>query len=200
LSTDLALRTDLLVRLEETGWLGPVGLRIDDPRLSFERYEALGVLLGRVGSAVRWAVGDWLAFGEQLYGERAAQASEALGMSPEGRQEAIRVALAIPRSHRRPSLSWGTHRACAAKWIDPAQRQELLDRAEREGWGTREMAAAVKDLRTLGLHVEDVRSEDECPDLDEVAAEVRDRLRSCYGEVRVQISAPGVTYSVEEAE
>ena len=147
-TTDL-VRADLLASLEESGWLSSTALVIDRPDLSYEKYTALGVLIGKVGTAVKWWVGDYLMFGEALYGERAAQASEALNLSAEGRQECLRVALAVPRSRRRPSLSWWHHRIVAARWLTLPQREQLLDEAEREGLTTRELEARVRDLRAL---------------------------------------------------
>lgn len=198
MSGELALRVDLLARLEESGWLTPTGLRIDDPSLSFERYEAVGRLLGRAAAALRWAVGDWLLYGEELYGESAAQASEALGISPEGRLELIRVARAIPFSRRRQGLGWGTHRAVAARWIEPAKREELLERAEREQWKTRQMEEAVRELKAANPSREVSPG---CEALVEnTASELRRRLRSCGfdGElaISIEVSAPGVSYLV----
>jgi hypothetical protein len=110
-SADL-VRADLLARLESSGWISSTALVIDR-EIPFERYVALGGLLGKVGSAVKFWIGDYLVFGEQVYGERAAQASEALNLSPEGRQECVRVALRVPPQRRR---AWWHHRLVAASW------------------------------------------------------------------------------------
>jgi hypothetical protein len=100
---ELALHADMLVRLEEGGALTRTGLDLSSrSNMTYEQYEAIGTLLGRASAAIRWAVGDWLAFGEDRFGEPAAQAAEALGISPEGRMELVRVARAIPRHRRRP--------------------------------------------------------------------------------------------------
>ena len=143
------VRVDLLARLEETGALSATGLHISNPDLPFEQYEALGVFLGHLQTAVKWWIGDWLLLGEELYGDAAAQASEALNLSVEGRQECLRVALAIPRSRRRASLSWWHHRLVAARWIAPAEREQLLNAAEAERLTTRELEDRVRDLRAL---------------------------------------------------
>jgi hypothetical protein len=177
-TTDL-VRADLLASLEENGWLSSTALVIDRPDLSFEKYTALGVLLGKVGSAVKFWVGDWLLYGEALYGERAAEASEALNLSAEGRQDCIRVALAIPRSRRRPSLSWWHHRQVAARWLTLSQREQLLDAAEREGLTTRELEARVRDLRILNSDSRGATAAT-CEELlDQAAASLRERLVGC---------------------
>ena len=71
MSTEV-VRADLLASLEENGWLSKTALVIDRPDLPFEQFEALGVHLGVVGTAVKWWQGDWLMYGEALYGELAA--------------------------------------------------------------------------------------------------------------------------------
>ena len=77
----------------------------------------------------------------------AAQLSEALNLSPEGRQEYLRVALAIPPGRRRPELSWSHHRRVAARWLTPAQRDRLLDVAETGRLTSNEMLLHVERLR-----------------------------------------------------
>jgi hypothetical protein len=47
-------------------------------------------------------------------------------------------------------LSWWHHRIVAARCFTREQREELLDRAEREGLSTRALDAAVRDLREGG--------------------------------------------------
>ena len=116
--------------------------------------------------------------GEALFGENVYQALEGLSMSPEGRQECARVAAAIPRSRRRPGLSWSHHRAVARRSITPAEREELLDQAERESWGAREIEAAVRARRDdQKLHVKDLK---DCDELAESAArDLREQLVAC---------------------
>ena len=100
------------MQLEVARVLSRLGLDLSSaPRMSYEQYASIGALLGGVTTGIRWAVGDWLVFGEEVFGEKAADASELLGMSPEGRMELARVARAIPRSRRRAGLSWGASSA-----------------------------------------------------------------------------------------
>src|SRR5581483_3654351 len=133
----------------------PVGLELP-PAISYERYEALLGMLGPMHSTIKFAIGDALIQGEELFGETYAQAAEALAMSPEGRLELRRVALAIPREARRETLSWSHHREVAARWVDRGLRDRLLDRAEKEGLGVHEFVKLVRDLRpgrSDSLHV-----------------------------------------------
>jgi hypothetical protein len=193
------VRADLLASLESSGWISSTALVIDRTDLPYEKFEALGGLIGTVGSAAKWWTGDFLMYAEHLYGELAAQASESLNLSEAGRQDCVRVALAIPRSKRRPGLSWWIHRQVAAKWITPSMRDDLLDRAEREKLTTRQLEAVVKDLRAL--HSDSRGATDECEHVvNDAARDLRTALLGCgYPDdiaVVVTISAPGVALEV----
>lgn len=131
------------------------------------------------GSGSRFWAGDILVYAEKVYGERAAQLSEALNFSEHSRQDAVRVSLAIPPSRRRSALSWWHHRLVAASWISPAERDRLLDRAEDERLTTRELEELVRDLRALSGS-RGATGEADCDVvLDELVAHVRERLAAC---------------------
>jgi hypothetical protein len=190
-SAELALRVEMLARLESAGALTATGLDLSSrPDLSFEQYGAIGALLGRGLQALRWAIGDWLCFGEEVFGELAAEASEALGVSPEGRMELCRVARAVPRSQRRPGLSWTHHRAVARRSLAPNERRELLDRAEVQGWNARELEAAVRSFSGS-----DDPSQSDCDVRFERGVDGLRRLaRECYGSdvvLEVHVRGPG---------
>jgi hypothetical protein len=80
--------------------------------------------------AVRFAIGDAILLGEQLYGDECHQAIEAMNLSEDARQEYVRVAQRVPRSRRRKDLSWSHHRAIAA--LPPAEQKEWLKRCSEE--------------------------------------------------------------------
>ena len=86
-------------------------------------------MLGRFHEAVRFALGDALNTGPELYGERAYQAFEQMQLSEDARMEYGRVARQVPYSRRRKGLSWSHHRAVAA--LEPAEQKEWLKRAAR---------------------------------------------------------------------
>jgi hypothetical protein len=154
----------LIAQLEQAGAVTPNSFDLDyTDHLSLERYEALLVLVGQVHGASKWWIGDLLLFGENAFGELASQASEALNLSPEGRQDCIRVARVFPPSRRAPNLSWWHHRRLAVRWLESEQQDALLERAERERLSTRELEALVRDLRRLDS---DSRGATEEPPLD----------------------------------
>lgn len=126
-----------LQALEDTGALTTTGLKLIDPELPYDRYEAVGALLGRAYRSLQWAIGDWLILGEVLYGDKVYQASEVLEMSPEGRQQYLRCALVYPPGRRRAKLSWSHHRTLIA--LEPEQQDHWLDLAEQNGWSNHEL-------------------------------------------------------------
>jgi len=128
---------ELLAELARNGAISRTGLYLDDPKLSRERAEAIGALLGHMYESVRFALGDWLLLVEALFPEEFSQMSEVLGLSEEGRREFMRVSERVPRSTRRASLSWSHHRAVAA-----------LPLAEQKAWLKR---AAAEDLSHAAL-------------------------------------------------
>jgi hypothetical protein len=110
--------------------LTSIGLQLTDPDLPFSRFTDLCWMLGRMHEAVRFAIGDAILLGEQLYGDECHQAIEEMNLSEDARQEYTRVALRVPRSRRRKNLSWSHHRAVAA--LPPAEQKEWLRRCSDE--------------------------------------------------------------------
>jgi hypothetical protein len=199
MSTDL-VRADLLARLEQGGAITVTSCDLRTrPDLTFAQFASICALIGPIVSAVRWWAGDLTLFGENVYGEAAAQALEELRMSPEGLAECARVAAAFPPSKRSAALSFGHHRVLAGRWLDLKQRSSLLEQAERERLSVRELEAIVRERREVeaGLHVEDVKSCED--DFEDGARSLRELVCSCFGPVAVEIlvRAPGIEFRVE---
>jgi|KBSSwiStaDraftv2_1062776.scaffolds.fasta_scaffold711978_2 hypothetical protein len=131
--------------LEEIGALTPVGLRLTDPELAYDQYEAVGGLLANRHKSLQWAIGDWLLLGENLYGHEAYQAHEVLGMSPEGRSQYLRCASVFPLARRRVELSWSHHRTVIA--LEPEEQDRWLGLAIQNGWANYEMAEHLRQER-----------------------------------------------------
>lgn len=136
--------------VQEEAWdLKEIGHRLRDPALTYDLYSTLCGNIGALHQAVRYAdtelrfaAGDAVLMGEQLFGERCYQAVEQLGMSEEVRAECVRIAAAIPRSLRRKHVHWSSFRAVAAvkvklpsgeKVYDRDRQRELLRRVAEEG-------------------------------------------------------------------
>jgi hypothetical protein len=97
----------------------------------------LGEQLGRAERSVMWWIGDWWAYGEHRYGDRAAivQAPDWTGPSYQTCREAARVARQFPAPKRQVDLTFGHHQEVAALPHD--QAEALLERAASEGLSSR---------------------------------------------------------------
>ena len=78
---------------------------IVDPGCSFEAWERAGFELGVWRTWTAFALGDWYLSGEELFGQRAAQAVDATSGPPERLTELVRVATKVDPARRRMGLS-----------------------------------------------------------------------------------------------
>jgi hypothetical protein len=133
------------------GNLSSTGLRLHDPDLPYEAFEELCAYLGEryamvrsADMALKFAIGDAILAGEELYGERSYQAFESFQLSHEVLKECARVCSRIPHSRRRVTLTWSHHRAVAS--LPTLQdRQEWLRRAGDEGMSHHVLRAELAD-------------------------------------------------------
>jgi len=121
-------------KVEQTGLVLPSAL-------TFDEWASIGDKLRGAREAVRWWIGDWLAFGEASYGERYAQALDNAEWDYQTLRNFVWVARAIPHTQRRASLSWSHHAECAA--LEPEAREALLCRAVDEQWSVKDMREAA---------------------------------------------------------
>lgn len=121
----------------------PVALNLTDSTLTFERYEAIGRMLGAMGRSVRWWVGDWLVFGDAVYGELMAQAVGATGLAETTLLNYRWVAERVPKSRRRHEVSFSCHTEVAP--LKAAQQKKWLAVASREQLTQRELRARIRD-------------------------------------------------------
>jgi hypothetical protein len=122
----------LLSGATETGLAVPA-------RIPFDKWEQIGTVLGQLHASVPWWVGDWWVAGEREFGERAFQAQ--LGLSPGTVANYANVSRAYPPEQRVPGVSHRAHRI--AQHLPPKERGEWLNRAAREGWSSRDLAARL---------------------------------------------------------
>jgi hypothetical protein len=133
----------LLSELERAGGISVIGLHLARPDLPYSEFESLCVMLGKMHEAVRFAIGDAIILGEKLYREQAYQAIEQIGLSEKGRMEYVRVAERVPRSIRRPDISWSHHRAVAT--LPPPEQKAWLAKAVDEGLSHHALREALRD-------------------------------------------------------
>lgn len=128
---------------ENGGWdLSSIGLKLRDPDLPIEDFSQLCWMLGRFHEAVRFAIGDALIAGEQLYGDDAYQSFEELNLSEDARFEYRRVSAKVPFSRRRKGLSWSHHRAVAS--LEPPEQKQWLRRAAEENLSHHQLRDALR--------------------------------------------------------
>jgi hypothetical protein len=109
--------------------------------LIFEDWWDIGrELAGRDARGPRWAAGDWWAFGQHRYGDRARAAAQGL-FALQALMDAAAVAQAFEPLRRRVGLSFDHHVAVAH--LPAAEADALLDAAEDKSWSVSEMRAAI---------------------------------------------------------
>lgn len=130
-------------------------LTVTDPDMTFENWQRLGRLLGHFRRGSDWWIGDWLNFGQEVFGEESAQAVEATraerfseaeritGLAPQTLLNISSVCNRVARSRRRTELSFSTHAAVAA--LEPDEQKEWLSRAVQEEWTVADLRAAIHE-------------------------------------------------------
>ena len=136
---------ELLDELNLHGALTATGLHLP-ASVTRDEYEALGALLGQWHEASKWAIGDYLRIGPELFGDEAYQLQESLRISPESRAQYVRVSTAIDperRRHEEP-LTWSHHRNVAH--LPPEDQDNWLERAYVNSWNSGEMYAQLHEI------------------------------------------------------
>ena len=154
-----------LAELASSGALSETGLTLGS--VTRDEYVSLGRMLGRVQESLRWAIGDYILAGEELFGEDAYQLSESLGISVESRQQYVRVSQAIEHPRRRGELTWSHHRA-VAHIDDPDRQDQWLEDAVEGTWTSGDLWTRVH----------------ESPDDDDPPYTDRDMLNQISSEIR----------------
>lgn len=132
---------ELLHQLEAAGTLTPTSLSLADEGLTYEKWEALCVMLGHHRSRTSWWIGDLLNFGEGVYGERYSQAMEHFGLDYSTLVQTAYVCRNVARRRRRATLSFGHHRVVAP--LDPDDQEKYLKLALEGRWTRQELSDAV---------------------------------------------------------
>lgn len=124
----------------------PLGARfLTETPMPLESYGWLCASVGRAQVALRWFIGDLLAYGERQYGETYAQYVEAFGFAYHTLQQYRRVAAAIPLEERREELRWTAYQITAH--LEPEMRDALLDAyLDGEIGSTEELRDEVRQL------------------------------------------------------
>ena len=124
-----------------------------------EAWIAAGRQMASGRSDASWAFADWLAQGVAAWGKEVAkEAAKITGASPGKISNSLRVATAYPPFRRRNTLGFSHHLEVSR--LPEAEAEELLDRAEAEGWSRatlRDVVAEGREAKLDRLQTENVR-------------------------------------------
>ena len=139
--------------------ISPVGLRITS-ELSFEEWSELATAIGQAARSIAFIVGDWLVYGQSLFGtdgfpdKRVDSASYQLAIAATGLdlstlQNYAYVARSIPYTMRTERLSWEHHRL-VAKLPDDGKRDWIEACVAEEEAGRRMTTRRLRKSLNLG--------------------------------------------------
>jgi hypothetical protein len=139
--------------------ISPVGLRITS-ELSFEEWSELATAIGQAARSIAFIVGDWLVYGQSLFGtdgppkKRVDGASYQLAIAATGLdlstlQNYAYVARSIPYTMRTERLSWEHHRL-VAKLPDDGKRDWIEACVAEEEAGRRMTTRRLRKSLNLG--------------------------------------------------
>lgn len=149
--------TQLVLNLDRAGAITETALMLTDPEMSIDRWMMLGNFLGRIDRASRWWVGDWLNFGEAVYGEAASQGVDSTNSERYSEAERVTgldhgtlmnirsVCGRVTKDRRRKELGFWIHAEVAA--LEPEDQVEWLQRAIDEGWTKSQLRDAIKEAK-----------------------------------------------------
>lgn len=113
--------------------------------LDFDEWRRAGELIGNIRAGTAWWAGDWLNFGEAVYGEKYAQAMDSTGLSYHTLVNLAHIARKVaPETRRDLPLTWA-HHAEVARFDDAATQTWWLDKAVAEGWTSKALRAAIRE-------------------------------------------------------
>jgi hypothetical protein len=126
--------------------------------MSFSEWLEYGRRLGVMGRSAGWWIGDWLTYGNHVFGERYARASRITGYDAQTLMNMAYVASRFEASRRRGKLSWSHHVEIAA--MEPEEQDHWLERAEADRLSVRCLREGIRRER-LRKKAEEEASEHE---------------------------------------
>ncbi len=98
---------------------------IGDP--TFDQWEEVGKFIRKAEGAVHFWIGDWLNYGEKVYGEKYTQAIDQTGFDYQTIANDKYIAKSVEFSRRRENVPFGIHAEIAA--FNPVEQEKLLQQA-----------------------------------------------------------------------
>ncbi len=165
--------------------LGPTGLIVKgEPTI--DQWAGIGELIKTLERGVQWIAGDWLAFGEAVYGEMASQAME--GLAAETLRVYAWTASRVPKENRVGSLSFAHHQHVAA--LQPHEQSVWLQRAasgdvdtktgECDPWSSNRLRQELRTIQEKGTTTYVLSIEFDQPSDRDIVAQEHERVgRAC---------------------
>lgn len=125
-------------------------------------YDAWAFVMSRLQGgekSLRWWIGDAIRFGERKYGEMYSQALDDTPYVYGTLANSVYVADHIEISLRSENLGFSHHAAVAS--LEPEEQEELLSKAEANGWTVKDTNEAAREVRMLPAAVRKKRAEEE---------------------------------------
>lgn len=126
----------------------PSEVGLDIPKaISIQQWKEIGHTLCRCQGALQWWIGDWINYGEEVYGEKYAEAIRAFGAEALGAYgyspETLRVYSSVARRVvvRDNKLTWTHHKIVAE--MPERDQKKWLKRASENKWDTKKLKSEI---------------------------------------------------------
>ncbi len=98
------------------------GIENFPPAMKFENWKQMGTMLFSLNQFLPWAIGDWLNFGENKWGEKYSEALTNTGLGYSTLAQYAHLAKIFPYENRHENLSWTHHRTVGSLPMPAAER------------------------------------------------------------------------------
>ena len=141
------LRGDLILPLSTPCFRATrMGLVIEG-HPTYEQWSDYGSMLQAAEGAIHWIIGDWLNYGERVYGETYTQAVEETGYSQGTLANDKWTCGAVDPWRRCEGLSFAHHAEVAS--LPPSEQTAWLGQAQDGGWTRHELRARLRAQRAV---------------------------------------------------
>ncbi|MDX2078696.1 MAG: hypothetical protein SFZ02_19850 [bacterium] len=122
------------------------GLQIADG-VDVEEWQAFGQHIRMMETSIQWIIGDWLAYGERVYGKTYQEVAELTGYTYETLRNLVWVVRQFDLSSRNDKLSFGHHQTALALCDGNGKVAfDWLQSASDNGWSIKKMADEIKGV------------------------------------------------------
>jgi hypothetical protein len=121
--------------------LMPTGLHVQG-NATIDEWRELGGILQRLDASIQWLIGDWMAYGERVWGQTYEQVAAETGYSYQTLRDYAWVARHVDLSTRIDKLSFSHHRLVAAQ--PPDEQRQWLEYAVENNLSLSQLRQAIE--------------------------------------------------------